>query len=277
MQYSYMIPLIFSWPKGYDFSLSISGDLIRKRLVGQSGALKVKATFNWNGRIVADDERVFRFDGATTPEIFFEKSANAQDGTDSHGYIEVQFEVGSGDSWFNTKHPPGVYGIYRREGEMSFRSDPNYKFGVPAVILSVAENGIYLDGYPTIHIDRSRDCLESLVLINPYTRPIIVDGKTHDDRKLPRIRVDAHTATRFPLDSLMTGSEVTYSGRLQLTATNRIVTFHMRHDNGEPRAITDHEHLDPYRGDPTHVPASVYAKQKFGKFLKRRFGHGKRK
>ena len=41
----------------------------------------------------------------------------------------------------------------------------------------------------------------------------------------------------------------------------------MKHSLREPGIISDHEHLDPYRGEPTHFPATRWFRLKVGKWL----------
>jgi hypothetical protein len=69
------------------------------------------------------------------------------------------------------------------------------------------------------------------------------------------------------LEGLIEDGETGWCGQIQITATNRVITFDLKHSLREPDLISDHEHLDPYRGEPTHFPASRWLRLKAGKWL----------
>ena len=68
---------------------------------------------------------------------------------------------------------------------------------------------------------------------------------------------------------LLKGEEM-WAGQIQITATNRVITFNVKHSFKDPTNISDHEHLDPYRGEPTHFPATQWLRLRLGKWLMRR-------
>ena len=170
------------------------------------------------------------------------------------------------------KDPPGVYGIYKAPDAPSFFSDGSYKFSSPETINSIAKIGKFVDGYPVIAIDRNRGHLESLVFINPYNKALVVSCITNDGRSLKRMRVDSKSTKVVELVSILRPNEDQFFGRLQITANNRVLTYHIRHDDSVPRIITDHEHLDPFRADYTHISSSIYLRGRLARHLKTRYG-----
>ena len=45
-----------------------------------------------------------------------------------------------------------------------------------------------------------------------------------------------------------------WQGHIQIKANNRIITFNYKHSLKKDKIISDYEHLDPYRGEPTYLP-----------------------
>ena len=131
---------------------------------------------------------------------------------------------------------------------------------------------MYIDAYPVIRIDKTRDLGETFVLINPYKRPILAQIVTHDGRSLPRTRISPESACNVDLSALLQGNETAWTGHVQLTANNRLIPFNIKHSFQDPTLISDHEHLDPYRSDPTYQPITLSmrarAKDTLLKYLK---------
>ncbi|MDW3206319.1 MAG: hypothetical protein R8L07_12355 [Alphaproteobacteria bacterium] len=275
MAYHYLIPLVFSKPVGYEMSLAVPGALIAKRLAERSARVQVEVRATIDGSLVFEEVRQIDFSdpaaAAGVEEFSIPAKSDADDGLQP-GFIEVEILNPDGKAVFSTKAPPELYGLYFREGRQSFRADGSYKFGAPSVIASVAENKAFVESYPVICIDLERGCLESLSLVNPYTRALLVSGKTADGREFKRTRVAARSAVKLDLTKLLRPGETRLDTRLQITATNRVLTYHVRHDGLSVPYISDHEHLDIFRSDPTHTPLSLYLRERFARTLKRRYG-----
>ena len=180
------------------------------------------------------------------------------------GYLEMFVSSPEGDSIFRSKLVLGLYSIYSAQGKKSFFSDNAYKYGAPPVITMMAEFGRFIDGYPAVHIDRDNGIGETLVLINPYKRPILANIKSSDKRSLPRLRIPAESVKNVDLSHFLEPEENTWMGEIQLTANNRLITFSIKHDYSDPTLISDHEHLDPYRSDPTFLPMTLHMRRWLG-------------
>ena len=115
-----------------------------------------------------------------------------------------------------------------------------------------------------------RDYGDSLVLINPYNKPILCAVMTMDGRKLPRCRVPALSARYMHLENILENDETEWAGEIQLTANNRLITYDIKHALSDIRTISDHEHLDPFRGDPTHLPFFQWCRVTVREMLRRR-------
>ena len=54
--------------------------------------------------------------------------------------------------------------------------------------------------------------------------------------------------------ALIAPNDDKWSGQIQLTANNRVITPIVKHSHADPTRIGSVEHLDPFRADPTHLP-----------------------
>ena len=270
--YSYLIPSIASLPQGYDCTFSVGDDAIAGRLADGTGQVlrRTQAFIEGEavetqsfamsfeaGRRVAGENAPLRWCGAGRSDI------------EHPGYLEISYEAADEKPCFATNRPITPYAIYTAPGRKAFFSDNSQKFSNPVVIAQIARFGQYVDGYPVVEIDRARDYGESLVLINPYKKPVLASIFGHDGRTTGRTRVPAMAARRIDLSILLAEGETRWTGRIQMTANNRLIVYNIKHSLADPSVISDHEHMDPFRSDPTHLPASRRARLAFGDWLGR--------
>lgn len=273
--FPYLIPYLSPLPVDYDCTLDIPLSKIGDRLKDRTGAVTWTTRVFHSGQIL--DERVHELDFRTgelqndAPPPYCWKS-RGHDFDSNAGFVETVFEASNDRTQFITKDMVGFYALCSSPERKTFRADGAYKTSSPMTIGQIAKFGTFCEGYPSLNIDRERDYGETVVFVNPYKKPILVSLLTHDGRKIERRRVMPGSALNVPLLQLLKDDENSYTGRLQLIATNRIIVFHVRHSLSDPTYITDHEHLDPFRSDYTHVPAFQKLRLTAGRFLDRRFG-----
>ena len=166
--------------------------------------------------------------------------------------------------------PPSFYNVYAAPGRKTFFACHRRKFGSPQVIGQIAAFGRYVDAYPVIHIDRKRDLADSLVLINPYAKPILAKILTDDGRRFSRLRVKPMAARMIDLAALISPDRPRWLGQIQLTANNRLLTHIVKHSLVDPTRIGTVEHLDPFRSDPSHYPLFQWIRLQVGEVLRSR-------
>jgi hypothetical protein len=273
--FEYIIPILYDAPDRYDVTVEYAPDQIARRLANRTGKLTWDIRVYHEGVMVDQRVTTLEFTPDRTPadsELQYVWRGSQFDGRGRPGFVESAFKLADDNSHFVTKAPMGNYALYSAKGRPSYRADGDYKFGSPPVISTVGMYGRVIDGYPTVRLDREHGYGESLACINPYGRPINVAVRTHDGRELPRQRITPLSGLFISLEPVLKAEEARWTGRVQITANNRLVLYHVRHKFGDPTNITDHEHLDPYRADPTHLPATRWLRQKIGSIAERRFG-----
>jgi hypothetical protein len=268
--FSYLIPQIFSWPAGHDVVIKVPASLIQRRLRGDA---QVRWTVQGTraGEVRFEQSGLMAFSGEQLPRDLVVMVPGQTVPVDiAAGYLELELSTAEGEDRFSTKAPPGLYALYKSVGMPEYRSDGSLKFGSPVIIASLGAHGRYVEGQPSVWLDRAHNAAESMLFANPYARPILVNVRTHDGRTLPRIRIDGKHARMVSLEPLLSEGEESYLGRLQFSATNRVVAFHARHAWGDQTSIVDQEHCDPYRGDATHIPWSLWIRDRVARKIKQR-------
>ena len=270
MAESFLFPTITSLPAGYDCTISLAPAVLAERLISGSGVVNIHYAFFHEGR--QEDERAVsveyvngRIRGQVLEPFVWRDRSPAWAG----GYLEVAVTAEGNAKLFDDKRPISYYAIYAKPGKKSFFSDNAYKFGAPPVIEQIARYGRYVDNYPMVHIDRTRDLGETITFINPYRKALLASIKTFDGRSLERQRVNPMSVRNVRLDVLLKPEETEWFGQIQITATNRVVTYDVKHSLVDPGIISDHEHLDPFRGEPTHLPLTQLVRRRVGEAISR--------
>ena len=272
MRFAYMIPSVSSLPSGYDCTLQPPIQRLGNYLAEGRGAVLQTISVYAEGECLYTREAEFHYqDGhliGTPPDPFVWHRSRLPSGI--NGYLENSFHIADGAPLFLTNTVIAFYTIYNTPGKKSFFSDNAYLYASPPVISQIAKYGRYIDGYPVVRVDRNRDYGESIIFINPYQKPIKARIMTKDGREIPNIRIPPKSAHMTSLERLLTGDETSWAGQIQITATNRVITFDAKHSLEYPTVISDHEHLDPYRGEPTHFPAFRWFRLKVGRWASQR-------
>ena len=274
MSSSYLIPIIAWLPRGYDCSVVMPVEAISRLLPERSGAIVRTWAVYRDGEVVAGGENEITLsDGKPaengTGNVVWRGSETANWPANG-GYLEFAVRTADGGPAFRSNRPPSFYNVYAAPGRKTFFTCHTWKFGSPQVIGQIAAFGRYVDTYPVIHIDRERDLNDSLVLINPYAKPILARILTDDGRRFPRLRIKPMTARMIDLAALISPGEPRWLGQIQLTANNRLVTHIVKHSLVDPTRIGTVEHLDPFRADPTHVPLFRWMRLQIGELLRSR-------
>jgi len=266
----FLFPSISTILPGYDFTYPDPVKRIIERIVEPDCAVKFGYKVFFDGKCEHESSRVVQFreflpvNWEYEPFVWPDMGDQWKGGA---GYFEFEVEEVDRRQVFRPRFPLSIYAIYSKSGKKSFLSDSAFKYGVPRVIDMVARFGKFVDGHPLIHIDRERDLGETIVLINPYQRPLVSERLGHDGHKFKKTRIDPHSARQFRLVDMLEEGEADWAGQIQVTANNRVVAFNVKHSLADPTVISDHEHLDPFRADPTGIPVSQLARQKIDGML----------
>jgi hypothetical protein len=260
MPESFIFPTIISLPLGYDCTVVPPLEQIAARLCVDSARLRLTHRIIHEGDTLLEHHALLQFDGGILqgepPEPFTALDGSEQ-GHEYPGYLEMTLESEDDAAVFHSKIVFALYSIYSKAGKKGFLSDNAYKYGAPPVIAMMALYRRFVDTYPVIRLDRERDLGETLALINPYHKAVLAQVATDDGRKPLRLRVPAMSVRSLDLCALLNDEEPSWAGQVQLTANNRLIVFNMKHSLADPRLISDHEHLDPFRADTTHIPATL--------------------
>ena len=265
--YSYILPAAISLPLGYNCRISLPMSAIKERMN------KKIDRFNITFSIIAYREG----------EVFFEKKISLNEKTkdsveidipdqknfsDKSGFAELEILENDKKLIFGSRLTLSFYSIFFSDNKKSFLSDNAYKYGSPSVINQMSSIKRYLDAYPTVTIDKNKDLGETLVLINPYPKKIFASIVTYDKRTINGVLVNPYSSKEVSLSQLLNVHEKNWEGHIQIKAKNRLITFIYKHSLKDNRLISDYEHLDPFRGDPTCIALTQLLRNKIGDFFK---------
>jgi hypothetical protein len=271
MSYPFIFPCIVHLPAGYDCTIPLPYESVADRLIGGNGTVIYGVQVFCAGRMRAEwSEKLIFANGCLVgppPDPFTWRDAGEDWGGNS-GYLEVSLQAADARPMFHARAPISFYSIYTKPGKKAFFSDNAYKYGAPPVIAQIAAFGKFVEGYPVVHIDRERDLGQTLALINPYKKVVSARVHTCDGRTLGPLKVPPASVRLVRLVELLRPREASWLGQVQLTANNRVVTYVMMHSLRSPCVLSDHEHLDVFRSDPTHIPAFQLLRRRIGKILR---------
>lgn len=270
MAESFIFPTITSLPAGYDCTICLSVAGLARRLVSGTGSIDILYSVFHDGCQVVEEKTSITCvngklpDQPMKPFIWRDRAPHW-----AGGYLEIAISGRDNARIFDNKRPISHYAIYSKPGKKSFYSDNAYKFGAPPVIDQIARYGRYVDNYPVVHLDRNRDLGETITLINPYRKALLASIRSSDGRSIDRQKVKPMSVRSIPLIDLLRADEAEWFGQIQITATNRVVSYDIKHSLADPTIISDHEHLDPFRADPTHLPVTRLLRRKIGEAVRR--------
>ncbi len=270
MAHSFVYPTVALLPCGYEVTIVPPIAQIAGRIGKTEATVRMLITRYRDGEAKPLREALFDFKngklvgGEPSPLVLGDP---LDDGGTSPAFLEVQTASADDRPIFKSKAVFGLYTIYGKPGKKPFFSDNAYKYGSPNVIGQMARFRVYVDTYAVIHIDRQRGLGESLMLINPYMKPIVCSIKTQDGRSLKRRKIEPQSAAAIDLSEILREGEDRWAGHIQLTANNRLITFTVKHRFGDQTDITDIEHMDPFRDDPTHMPLAQKLRQQAGDWI----------
>lgn len=267
---NYTVPTLHILPAGYDCYVQAPYWAVGERLQGGAGRVLLRRRVYHGGEIKDEYRAVLEYrDGRLVgdpPEPFQWRAASAE-GSDEPGFLETGFRTEDGAARIANNILPGIYASYSAPGRKSFFTDPPLKFASPPIIMQIAAYGRYVEGQAIVRLDRDRDFGETIAFLNPYHKAILCQIVSHDGRTLRRLRVPPLSGRYARLIELLGADERSWVGQVQLTANNRLATFDLKHSLSDPRNIHHCEHLDPFRGEPTHLPAFQWLRIEVGRLL----------
>ena len=272
-----MIPIVCVLPEGYDCTLDVPFANLEKRLAANDQMVIWRIRVYRNGEQLEEIETPIEVrDGriVNTPAPYVIARSDGSWREDPR-FFESDFITRDGEPGFHVNQSPPFYTLLTAPSRKSVFSDNAYKYSHPVTIMQIKAYGQYNDTYAPILIDRENDYGETIGMINPYNKTILARISASGARSIRRIRIPAHSALLIPLEQLLEEDEVRWHGRIQITANNRLVTFSLKHSVSDQSHLSDFEHLDPFRADPTHLPAFQKFRQGVGKFLQMRRTSGR--
>ena len=271
--YKYLIPLVsVAPPPGYTLKQMLSLSSFTERLDRPDADLTISRLLIRDGKEIDSTSETFQLrDGKwNQDETYYSTDALADDAWEDGGllaYLETHFTV-DGEAVFESQFSPPFYTVYSSPDRKTFLSDNALKYGNTVTIYQVQAFGAWVEGYPAAAYDPSRDAAESLVLINPFNKAAVANIHLDDRLDKPkRVRIDALSGVRLELSKLFDFGGKPWNGHVFVAGRNRLVMYVAKHSMSDPCEITTVEHSNPYRGEPTHIPATRDLRRRVGEYV----------
>tara|TARA_B100001093_G_scaffold478210_1_gene506155 strand:- start:2038 stop:2883 length:846 start_codon:yes stop_codon:yes gene_type:complete len=273
MATNYFVPRIYLLPPGYHMHLEPPYPAFGKALTNGSAELTCITRVVHEGEVIKETSVPLSYEGgklvSETPKPIIWHDHGVAWG-EHPGFLELDIQTENGDTSIQDYIGPVAYATYYAPGRKAVFADAPLKYASPPTIAQIAEYGRFVEGQAIARIHRSRDYGESIALINPYRRPILATLAGHDGHKLPRLKVPPYACRVLRISDMLSPEEAEWVGHIQLTANNRVVLYDIKHSLVDPTLFSHFEHLDPFRADPTHLPAFKWLRITIGKFLAKR-------
>lgn len=252
-----MLPVVgVGPPPGYTVNYSLPITTIGDRLKTQAATVNVLHRLCRDGVEVSSRATTIVFDNGR-PSISEWEVAIEDDGRSDWAsgarisYWEVDVAVEPPGA-FTTNQPAPTYTLFSGPERKTFFNDNAIKFGDPVTIHQVRELGAWCAGYPCCAVDPAVDADESVVLINPYHRPAVVNIELVGLPTMEKVKVEPMSARRVSVAGLLGPDVRDWRGQIYVTGRSRLIVFFAKHGLADPGAVTTLEHPDLYRGEPTH-------------------------
>ena len=175
-----------------------------------------------------------------------------RDGSDVP-FLETHVLVG-GDNSFSTIYGPSFYTVFDSATGKSFFNDNALKYANYVVIDQIRAFGNWVEGYPACAVDPAHDIDQSVLLINPHSRPAVVTLDFEGVDLKVRRRIAARSAQRVGFAALLPDDAFPWAGQCFVSGPNRVNLFFISHSLADPADITTAEHSEVYRGEDAYVP-----------------------
>lgn len=274
MATSYLVPIISWLPKGFSCTFVMPPSALIDYLRSEGGEIEQFWRILAGGEVINEGKSsiiIRERKVVSAPEQSYVSEQALENGwPDDGGILEFGLRSPNNEPVFTRTTHPSFYTVYSSPNDKGFITCHRRKFGSPPVISQIATFGKYVDAYPIIHIDRKRNLGDSIVLVNPYKNPALAQFLSSDGQRPKRKNVPAMSALKVDLAELLAANQDEWIGQIQLTASNRLITYIVKHALSDPNTISSVEHLDPFRSDPTHIPVTLWLRAQFGEWRKRR-------
>lgn len=274
MAKSFIIPHVVPVFPGYDTVFNQSEAAVLGRLIVPDAVIDNQISVYRNGECVDRVSHRIRIEnGAVVEGALGGVRVKSDEADELPGYLHSNMISSDESEIFSTHSPVTLYTTYvPLNGGKPFFSNGAPRYSEPRVINQIREFGEFCDTYPNVIVDREKGYGFSLFLINPYSKAIVMTVATQGSEKVAKTRIDPQSSKILDLSEALLGNGSRWAGQIQIKANNRLISFVLRHSLENPKQITDFDHMDPFRGEPTHLPATQLMRIKTADLLEEKLG-----
>ncbi|MDA9654981.1 hypothetical protein N9T15_00825 [Pelagibacteraceae bacterium] len=265
--FNYFIPIIHLGPAfGYTYNQILPLERIQNLILGKTAELEICRKVFLNNKLLFDEKCIIKF---KNKKWFNKEGASFEWGPSKDknelSYIETQINLLSGNG-LKLSSVPGFYVNYTNPKLKNYLSCSNEKYGNPRVIMQMAHFGIWIDGYPAIHINLKKNTTYSIIIVNPYKIKSSFTLEISNLNIRKTLIVPAFTTKRFSLFNII--KKESWTGQFYIYGKRRAVVYVMNHAFDDINKVSTIEHSDPFRAELTYQPRLQSLRNKIHKKVK---------
>ncbi len=185
---------------------------------------------------------------------------------DELAFIEIDVYSKSNEQIFSNRGLHIAYLFFHSKSSKTYLTELVLKYGHPNIISQYKFFDTFVFTSPNILIDKKKNISDTVAVVNPYEKNILVTISTNDNRKIKHI-VKARSGCKIFLDQLLREEEDLWEGCIHITGSNRIILNLLKTSISDKNKIYDSEHPDFYMPLNNYVGMFKYIRTKIANFL----------
>jgi hypothetical protein len=249
--FNYITPLIYPIFPAATGNLAIDLNiqaLVHNRVSkGFTGNLKASLEVASEGKLTSSETRTIAVNnGIVSPE-----SLKLNLTAERLSYLELAITADA--PVFNRVMVTAGYALLHRPGSGSITVGPDFKYANQWIIQQIETFEKLCLLHTACYVDPTRNAGESLLFINPYTRPVVAKLASSAGRQASH-RINPKSLLVVDLSPLLPAGKM---DTIMLTANNRVGVYDLRHPIGLPMDLYSIDHLHIYSGFPAREKTTI--------------------
>jgi hypothetical protein len=181
-------------------------------------------------------------------------------------FIEIDVYTKNNELIFFNRGLSVAYVFFYRENSKSYLTELMLKYGHPNIISQYNFFNTFVYTSPNIFINKKKNLTDTIAVVNPYEKDILVKVTSSDGRKIIH-KAKARTGSKIFLDKMLKDGENEWAGCIHITGNNRIIANILKTSITDRNIIFDSEHLDYYMPIKNYTGIFRYIRLKISNFI----------
>ncbi len=185
---------------------------------------------------------------------------------DELSFIEIDVYSENNDLIFSNRGLVNGYTFFYKDSAKSYLTELVQKYGHPNIITQYQFFNTFVFTSPNVLIDKKKDISDTIGIINPYEKDIIIKITTNHGNEIKQ-KIKARSGKKIFLDQIIETKDSKWEGCIHITGNNRVLANIFKTSIKNRYLIHDAEHLDYYFPDKNYIGSFKYLRSKIANFL----------